>query len=67
METQKYLDVALDAAKAAGQVILDAWDKPRNVQHKGTADLVCVGSVIRQHVDAQQTSLVLVNTYNATT
>lgn len=55
MDTQKYLDVALDAAKAAGQVILDAWDKPRNVQHKGTADLVSIESVFHRHVHAQQT------------
>lgn len=40
MDLQTYLDVAVDAAKSAGDVILDAWDKPRNVQHKGTADLV---------------------------
>lgn len=42
MDLQNYLDVALAAAKSAGEVILDAWDKPRNVQNKAenAADLV---------------------------
>eukprot|EP00892_Ulva_mutabilis_P009945 jgi/Ulvmu1/7322/UM035_0111.1 len=40
MDLQRYLDVAKEAAASAGEVIVDAWDRPRNVQHKGTADLV---------------------------
>lgn len=40
MDLQQYLDVAVDAATSAGKIILEAWDKPRKVQHKGAADLV---------------------------
>ena len=51
-EYQCYLDVAIEAAKAAGQVISQAWDKPRKVEHKGTVDLVT-------ETDKQCESLVL--------
>lgn len=37
----EYLDVAKEAANLAGTVLLEAWDKPRTVKHKGTVDLVC--------------------------
>lgn len=35
-----YLAVALEAAKAAGELILQAWDAPKNIEHKGAVDLV---------------------------
>lgn len=34
------LEVALEAARAGGKVVLDAADKPRNIEFKGTTDLV---------------------------
>lgn len=39
-EYAEYLAVALDAAKAAGDVIKSAFAKPKNVEHKGAVDLV---------------------------
>jgi myo-inositol-1(or 4)-monophosphatase len=34
------LDVALEAAKQAGQIIREAADKPKQISHKGAVDLV---------------------------
>ena len=34
-DLDKYLSVALDAAKEAGKVIVAAWDQPRKIEHKG--------------------------------
>jgi hypothetical protein len=42
MDHETYLQVAVDAARLAGDIIRAAWNKPRDVQHKGIADLVCV-------------------------
>eukprot|EP00955_Chlamydomonas_euryale_P105743 365661-Chlamydomonas_euryale.AAC.28 len=39
-EYDEYLAVAVDAAKAAGGVIAEAFRKPKNVEHKGAVDLV---------------------------
>jgi hypothetical protein len=36
----EFLDVAKEAANQAGEILLEAWDKPRTVQHKGSVDLV---------------------------
>lgn len=36
----KWLEVAESAALAAGEIIAEAWDKEKNVEHKGTVDLV---------------------------
>lgn len=41
MSYKEYLDAALEAANLAGSVVLEAWDKPRTVVHKGDVDLVC--------------------------
>jgi inositol-phosphate phosphatase / L-galactose 1-phosphate phosphatase len=35
-----HLQVAVAAAKSAGQIILDAFKQPKQVQHKGAVDLV---------------------------
>jgi hypothetical protein len=35
-----FLDVAKEAANQAGEILLEAWDKPRTVIHKGSVDLV---------------------------
>lgn len=40
MDYTDYLDVAKEAANLAGSILLEAWDKPRLVKHKGTVDLV---------------------------
>lgn len=40
MEYSDFLDVAKEAASLAGEILLEAWDKPRTVKHKGTVDLV---------------------------
>jgi hypothetical protein len=40
MKYGQYTEVALAAAKTAGAIILEAWDKPRSVMHKGKVDLV---------------------------
>lgn len=34
------LETAMKAGKEAGQVIKEAWDKPRSIEHKGAIDLV---------------------------
>lgn len=36
----EYLVVAKEAASLAGEILQEAWDKPRSVKHKGTVDLV---------------------------
>lgn len=36
----RWLEVAVEAAKAAGALIRDAFSKPKNVEHKGQVDLV---------------------------
>ena len=40
MEYIEYKIVAIEAARAAGDVILAAWNKPRNISNKGAVDLV---------------------------
>lgn len=38
VDMERCLEVALQAAEAAGEQIKAAWDKPRQIQHKGTAE-----------------------------
>jgi len=40
LPVSQLLDVALEAARAGGDVVMEAADKPRKVQFKGTTDLV---------------------------
>lgn len=40
MSAEEYLDLAVKAARQAGNIILEAWDKPRKVEHKKAVDLV---------------------------
>lgn len=47
MDYSEYLDVAKQAATLAGEILLEAWDKPRTVKHKGTVDLVRRASTIK--------------------
>ena len=35
-----YLETALDAARAAGDVLLRSYEKPKNIEYKGDVDLV---------------------------
>ncbi|RQD77100.1 inositol monophosphatase family protein [Desulfonatronospira sp. MSAO_Bac3] len=37
---RELIDDALQAVRGAGEIILKAWDKPRNIRHKGRIDLV---------------------------
>ncbi len=37
---QELIKEALQAVQGAGELILEAWDKPRNIRHKGRIDLV---------------------------
>ncbi len=36
----QFLQKAVQAVRSAGRLILEAWDKPRNIRHKGRIDLV---------------------------
>ncbi|WP_291318306.1 inositol monophosphatase family protein [Desulfonatronospira sp.] len=38
--SRELLDDALQAVRESGEVILKAWDRPRNIRHKGRIDLV---------------------------
>ena len=40
MAYQEYREIAVTAAKHAGDIIKQAWSQPRNVMHKGDVDLV---------------------------
>ena len=40
MSSHEYLAVAAKAAREAGKIIMEAWDKPRKVEHKKAVDLV---------------------------
>ena len=37
---RELIDDALQAVRGAGEIILEAWDRPRNIRHKGRIDLV---------------------------
>jgi myo-inositol-1(or 4)-monophosphatase len=39
-DAREFLDPAWDAARAAGTLILDNWQRPKKIDHKGAIDLV---------------------------
>ena len=40
VDLERALQVATDAARAAGALIVKTFNEPKNVQHKGKVDLV---------------------------
>lgn len=40
VDLERALHVATDAARAAGVLIVNTFNEPKNVQHKGKVDLV---------------------------